>query len=101
MREEPGRFDAEKWTEAQIRRYGPVMGGKDLRNFLGFRTSAAFQKARSMRGIDVAIFRLPGRKGSYAVTEEACAWLLAQRAFVVDPDHSEGATAAPKGVGSD
>lgn len=72
-------FDAQAWTEEQILRYGPVVGGGALRSLLGFRTTAAFQKARLQGQINVAVFAIPGRQGVFAVTQEACRWVLIQR----------------------
>lgn len=72
-------FDEAAWIEEQIVRYGPVVGGAVLRSLLGFRTTAAFQKARLQGQLGVAVFTLPGRKGVFAVTQEASTWVLAQR----------------------
>src|SRR3546814_10932723 len=78
----PKGFDEAAWIEEQIDRYGPVVAGESLRSFLGFRTAAAFQKARMQGQVGVAVFVLPGRQGVCSVTQEACAWLLAQRRVV-------------------
>src|SRR3546814_10127468 len=59
----PKGFDEAAWIEEQIDRYGPVVGGESLRSFLGFRTAAAFQKARLQGQVGVAVFGLPGRQG--------------------------------------
>ncbi|QIL19637.1 hypothetical protein [Thermomonas sp. HDW16] len=75
----PSGFNEIAWVEAQIERYGPMVGGAALRSLLGFRTTAAFQKARLQGQLGVAVFPLLGRMGVFAVTEEACAWVLAQR----------------------
>ncbi len=72
-------FDGVKWTEDQLTRYGPIIGGEALRIFLGFRTYAAFQKARRHSELEIAVFGLPGRQGHFAMTAEACAWLVDQR----------------------
>ena len=72
-------FDESAWVDEQIARYGPVVGGEALRSLLGFRTAAACQKARLLGQIDVAVFHIPGRQGIFAVTAEACAWVLDQR----------------------
>lgn len=74
----PG-FDESNWIADQIDRYGPVLGGELLRQFLGFRTAAAFQRARSLGEIEVSLFALPGRQGLFALTQEACDWLISQR----------------------
>jgi hypothetical protein len=72
-------FDEVQWTEEQHKRYGPIIGGEALRVFLGFRTYAAFQKARRHNDLEVPVFSLQGRQGHFAMTAEACAWLIAQR----------------------
>lgn len=74
-----GPFDEAQWTDDQLKRYGPIVGGEALRTFLGFRTYAAFQKARRLGEFEVAVFGLRGRQGVFAMTVEACAWLIAQR----------------------
>lgn len=74
-----GPFDETQWIEEQLNRYGPIVGGEALRTFLGFRTYAAFQKARRLGELEVAVFVLRGRQGAFAMTAEACAWLVAQR----------------------
>ena len=72
-------FDVARWVDAQIDRYGPVLGGENLRRFLGFRTPAAFHKARSQGLVGTPIFGLPGRQGIFALTSEVCAWVITQR----------------------
>lgn len=72
-------FDETAWINEQIHRYGPLVGGSALRSLLGFRTTAAFQKARLQGQIGVPVFPLPGRQGVFAVTQEACRWVLTQR----------------------
>ena len=72
-------FDESNWVADQIDRYGPVLGGELLRQFLGFRTAAAFQRARSLGVVEVSLFALPGRQGTFALTQEACEWLIKQR----------------------
>ena len=85
----PAGFQEAAWIEEQISRYGPVVGGGALRSLLGFRTAAAFQKARLQGHIGVAIFTLAGRQGVFAVTQEACQWVLAQRR-AASVDETEG-----------
>lgn len=72
-------FDEAQWTEDQLKRYGPIIGGEALRIFLGFRTYAAFQKARRHSELEITVFGLSGRQGHFAMTAEACAWLVEQR----------------------
>lgn len=86
----PAGFDETGWIEEQLSRYGPVVGGGALRSLLGFRTPAAFQKARLQGQIGIIVFALPGRQGVFAVTEEACRWVLIQRR-VASMDPPDGA----------
>lgn len=79
-KESPPQGAHPAWVEMQIRRFGPVVGGEDLRGLLGYRTAAAFQKARMQEAVGVALFQLPGRKGWFAFTDEVCSWLVAHRA---------------------
>lgn len=72
-------FDEVQWIDEQIKRYGPIVGGEALRILLGFRTYDAFQKARRHSKFEIALFRLSGRQGHFAMTSEACAWLVDQR----------------------
>lgn len=75
----PPDFDEKAWTRAQLQQYGPLLGGEDLRAFLGFRTTTAFAKARATGLVGLPLFSIPGRKGMFATTSEACAWLLKLR----------------------
>lgn len=63
---------------------GPVIGGKALIRLLGFRTLAAFQRARTMGALRIQTFPLPGRRGHFAVTAEVCDWLIEQRREAAD-----------------
>lgn len=69
----------EEWMDIQMRAYGPILGGAQLRGFLGFRTQAAFSKARAAGGVAIPTFAIPGRKGIYAFTTDACVWALSLR----------------------
>ena len=50
-----------------------------MRQFLGYRTPSAFQRARTQETVGVRLFSLPGRQGMFALTEEACVWILKHR----------------------
>lgn len=76
-------FDEAAWMLAQVDRYGPIIGGEELRKFLGFRTAAAFQKWRAVDSAKFPLFNLSGRKGSFAMTQEAGHWLLSRRASAI------------------
>lgn len=56
-------------------RYGPMIGGQDLRRVLGFPSAAAFRQAALRGTLPVPVFVLPNRKGRFALTIEVSAWL--------------------------
>lgn len=94
----PGNFDETLWIEEQVNRYGPVVGGSDLRSLLGFRTAAAFQKARLQGQLEVLVFTMRGRQGMFAVTQEACRWVLAQRQLASARDQNRARPAGKEGA---
>lgn len=57
------------------RRYGPIMGGKDLFQALGFHNGQAFRQALRQGKLGVRVFNLPARQGKFALTAEVAAWL--------------------------
>lgn len=57
-------------------RYGPLMGGADLVNALGYSNSKALRQARLQNRLGVRVFSVPHRKGAYANTRDVAAWLL-------------------------
>ena len=70
----------EKWIEALVARYGPLIGGSELRELLGFRTAAAMQRAVRQRLMKAPVFPMEGRRGLFALTGEIAEWLLQERA---------------------
>ena len=69
----------DEWMAIQIKTFGPLLGGAQLRAFLGFRSQAAFAKARAGGTVGIPTFGIPGRKGVFAFTADACSWALALR----------------------
>lgn len=59
-------------------RFGPTLGGNDLYTALGFNTYAAFHRSRLRGELGVHVFKLPGRKGWFAFTDEIAGWLEKQ-----------------------
>ena len=55
--------------------YGPLLGGKELRNALGYSSPAAFWQARRRGNILVRTFRIEGRRGTFALTTDVARWL--------------------------
>lgn len=75
----------EKWTEMLVDRYGPLIGGRDLRELLGFRTAAAMQRAIRQHLLKAPVFHIQGRRGLFAITTEVAGWLLQERARATHP----------------
>ena len=55
--------------------FGPVIGGADLRQALGFRSAVTFRRAVRQEKLPVRVFELEGRKGWFALTTDIAAWL--------------------------
>lgn len=77
-------FAAESTTgeafEARLtRNLGPVIGGSQLAQALGYRTPAAFRKAIQRGVVPIHTFTLVGRRGRFAATTDIAAWLWSQR----------------------
>jgi len=80
MNERKG-FEAELFI-----RYGPLISGKDLYTCLGFKTYAAFYRAKQLNEIDVNIFRLQNRKGWFAKTADIAKWIEEQSERHINED---------------
>ena len=73
-----------------LERYGPVVGGQDLRRLLGYPSPASFRQA-AMRGtIPVPVFEIPNRRGRFALTQEVATWLIACRNTATQPTDQVG-----------
>jgi hypothetical protein len=59
--------------------YGQVVGGADLANLLGFRSTDTLRKAISNKSLTLKTFVIPGRQGRFALTAEVADWLIALR----------------------
>lgn len=55
--------------------YGPLIGGPDLVKVLGFRSNASFKRAQKLGQINLEMFGIEGRKGSFAYTKNVASWL--------------------------
>jgi hypothetical protein len=65
-------------AEQLITRFGPTMGGQDIYAALGFNTYAAFHRSQQREELGVHVFKLPGRRGWFAFTNDVVKWLEAQ-----------------------
>lgn len=65
--------------ESLLKIHGPLLGGLPLAMALGHRTAGSFRQARARRQVPVRIFRVPGRRGWFALTFEVADCLFAMR----------------------
>jgi hypothetical protein len=77
-------------TEHELRaqlleRYGPVLGGGELRKVLGFSTAGAFRQATLRGTVPVPTFTVPNRRGRFALTQEVARWLYERRRTAIVP----------------
>lgn len=61
-----------------ISKYGPTIGSHDLYLALGFKTYAAFHRSQQRRELGVHVFKLPSRRGWFALTFDIATWLEKQ-----------------------
>lgn len=59
--------------------YGYLVGGADLANLLGFRSTDTLRKAVANQTLSLKTFVVPGRQGRFALTAEVTDWLIALR----------------------
>lgn len=91
MRDEPLRLTL-------LREYGAVIGGRDLRSILGFKSTAAFSRAVRSGHVHLEFLKVPGRRGRFALASNIADWLealpkcgaLDSRSMSAEP-HREGA----------
>jgi len=72
-----------------LNQYGPLIGGQDLIQALGFTTGTAFRQAIQRQQLPIKVFELPNRRGRFAFTADLHAWLEHLRDI-----HSEGGNLA-------
>lgn len=66
-----------------IERYGPVLGSGKLVLILGYSTSDALRQAIVRKTVPVPIFRIPNRRGHFALARDVALWLAKQRQSAV------------------
>jgi hypothetical protein len=57
------------------KQFGPIIGGTDLMRALGFRSMPAMRKAIQEKRLGVEVFKMPGRRGKFALTEKVAAFI--------------------------
>ncbi|HSH71644.1 MAG TPA: hypothetical protein VK974_01185 [Methylophilaceae bacterium] len=56
-------------------RYGPLIGGCDLRQCLGYKSSASFNRAAKLGILRLSVFEIESRRGKFALTRDVAIWL--------------------------
>ena len=60
-------------------RYGLMVGSTALWRELGYASYEAFRKAKQRGRIEVPLFDVPNRRGSFALSKEVASWIARQR----------------------
>ena len=61
-----------------IQEWGYVVGSAGLRQTLGYASQSALRVAIANGTIPVTVFRIPGRKGPFALAHDLAAWLASR-----------------------
>lgn len=90
------RLLVEQLYEDLRARHGPILGGGDLAQAMGYRTLAAFRQARRRGQVEVALFTLPNRRGVFALGLDVARWLAnaCQKNLVSSHDGKDAARKA-------
>ena len=77
-------------------RHGPILGGADLAQAMGYRSLAAFRQARRRGQVEIALFTLPNRRGVFALGLDVARWLAnaCQKNLVSSHDGKDAARKA-------
>lgn len=65
----------DKLAEQLQAKHGPLMSGSDLWRTLGYSNSEAFRKAKAQGRLEVDVFSLPNRRGTFAFTRHVADWI--------------------------
>ena len=60
-------------------RHGPIIGGEDLWQVLGYKTAAAFRLALKLGDISLPIFNIEKRRGKFALSIDIANWIVDQK----------------------
>jgi hypothetical protein len=61
-----------------IARFGPLIRGQDLYSAIGYKTYSAFYRSQQLGELGVHVFKIEGRRGWFALTEDVAKWLMEQ-----------------------
>lgn len=66
-----------------MKHFGPVIGGEDLRQVLGYKTGAAFRLALKQNDITLPVFTIKKRRGRFALAIDIATWLVEQKYLII------------------
>lgn len=67
-----------------VDRYGPVIGGEQLSEVLGYPTLGAFRQSLARGTVAVPVFDIAHRRGRFALTHDIAIWLADRRNAAVN-----------------
>lgn len=85
----------ERFEDSLVRQYGAVIGGRDLRAALGFKSATAFCRAVRAGRLPIRLFDMPGRRGRFALATDVAEWLVKRREAGYDDQAVGQARAQP------
>ncbi len=65
----------EQFENLLVRHYGAAIGGRDLREALGFKSASAFCRAVHAGRLPIRLFQMEGRRGRFALATDVAEWL--------------------------
>jgi hypothetical protein len=65
----------EQFENLLVRHYGAAIGGRDLREALGFKSASAFCRAVQAGRLPIRLFKMEGRRGRFALATDVAEWL--------------------------
>jgi hypothetical protein len=70
--------DAPSLAQNLFEKWGPMMGGIGLAKALGFPTTSAMRQAIARDQVSLKLFKIAGRRGRFALTQDVSNWLSKQ-----------------------
>jgi hypothetical protein len=67
-----------------MERYGPLLGGENLSQALGFPSYDAFRQSDLRKQLVIPVFKIDHRRGRFALTRDVALWLATQRINLTD-----------------
>lgn len=86
MRDDPTDHLAKSLEDELTDRFGPVLASAELTLVLGYSTPGAFRQSVVRRTVPVPVFRMPNRRGHFALTRDVAHWLAMQRQAAINAE---------------